>query len=166
MGSFLQKYDNINSSVSGGFDERMKADIERRVNKSKHIQKAEELFQLLNQRPLDREEKEECHSRLYLDAFYRAYKLNDQIIKEEKQEREKYRKQNRTASKKRIKQFVDKVNTQILGSKEILEKKRKIKQLQEEIELQEILNKNVSKGKMSKSRERQLAKKMNDYEEK
>ncbi|CAI2381388.1 unnamed protein product [Moneuplotes crassus] len=164
--SFCHKYSNLNSSVKGGFSERMKADIEKRENKSKELQKAEELYRLLNERPLDKEQKDECHSRLYLDAFYRAYKLNDKILKAEKEENEKFRKQNRTASKKRIEQFVEKVNSQILGSKEILDKKRRIKELQEEVELQEVLNKNISRGKMSKSRERMLAKKMYNYEEK
>lgn len=57
--SFCHKYSNINCSVEGGFSERMKADIEKRARKTKEIQKAEELFQLLNQKPIDKEEKEE-----------------------------------------------------------------------------------------------------------
>ena len=164
--SFCHKYTNINSSIAGGVTERMLADIEKREKKQQELEKAEQLYQVLHQRPLDNKGKEELHNRLYIDAFYRAHKLNEEMIKKEEIEARSSAKRKRTASKKRIEQFVNKVNHEILEKKKILESKRKIKELEEELEYQKLKNRRISKGKMSKSRERELAKKLMDYENK
>lgn len=65
----------------------------------------------------------------------------DQIRTKEEQEVSQYNPNTRTASKKRIEQFINKVNSEILENKEMLEKQRRIKDLKEEIELQKIRNK-------------------------
>lgn len=55
-----------------------------------------------------------CHRRLYTDAFYRAYKLTDLIREKESKEQEEFKHDNRTASKKRIEMFIERVNNEIL----------------------------------------------------
>lgn len=97
--SFCHKYSNLNSSVEGCFSERMRADIEKRAKKAEELERAENLFNSLHQKPIGKEEKEECHTRLYLDAFSRAYKRTEQIAQTEQEEMSMYRKKNRTASK-------------------------------------------------------------------
>lgn len=77
----------------------MKADIEKRAKKAEEHEKAENAFNSIHKRPLNKEEKEECHTRLYLDAFSRAHKLSDQIVQNEQEEADKFRTQARTASK-------------------------------------------------------------------
>lgn len=57
--SFCHKYSNINSSVIGGVTQRMMVDIEKREKKKIELEKAEEIYKLLQQKPLDKEEKEE-----------------------------------------------------------------------------------------------------------
>jgi hypothetical protein len=162
--SFCHKYTNINSKVPGGFSERMTADIEKREKKQLEIEKAEELFKILGQKPLDNEEKDECHNRLYTDAFYRAHKLTDMMQEKEAEDMYHINKNKRTASKKRIDRFVNKVNSEINENQKILDQKRRIKHLKEEIEFQKIRNRSVSKGKVSKSREREIGIKMREYE--
>lgn len=162
--SFCHKYTNINSSVPASFTERMLLDIEKREKKQQELEKAERAYQLLHQRPLDKEEKEMCHRRLYTDAFYRAYKLTDLIREKEAKEMPPHKRELQTASKKRIDQFVEKVNNEILENQKILDQKRKIKELKEEIEYQKIKNRSISRGKLSKERERALADKMTEYE--
>lgn len=162
--SFCHKYSNINSTIPGGFTERMIADIEKREKKHSEIEKAEELFKIMQERPLDKDEKDQCHNRLYIDAFYRACKLTDLMHEKEAEDLAYLYKNKGTASKKRIDKFVERVNSEIIENKKTLEHKRKIKKLKEEIEIQKIRNRSVSKGKMSKSREREIAKKMQEYE--
>lgn len=70
----------------------------------------------------------------------------------------------RTASKQRIQEFIDRVNNEIVENKEVLEQKRKIQKLKEEIEFQKLRNRSISKGKLSKERENHLLHKMNAYE--
>lgn len=162
--SFCHKYSNINSTVPGGFTERMIADIEKREKKHTEIEKAEELFKIMQQKPLDKEDKDHCHNRLYIDAFYRACKLTDLMHEKEAEDLSYLNKNKGTASKKRIDEFVGRVNSEIIENQKTLEHKRKIKKLKEEIEIQKIRNRSVSKGKMSKSREREIARKMQEYE--
>jgi len=85
---------------------------------------------------------------------------------EEQKEFKKFRKETRTASKKRIEEFVNKVNTKMIENQKALEQKRKLKQEREEIELQKIMRRSISKGKISRSREREHAKKLYAYENK
>lgn len=142
----------------------MLLDIEKREKKQQELEKAEKAYQLLHQRPLDKEEKEMCHRRLYTDAFYRAYKLTDLIRVKEAQEMPQDKRDLHTASKKRINEFVEKVNNEILENQKILDQKRKIKELKEEIEYQKIKNRSISRGKLSRERENALTEKMTEYE--
>jgi hypothetical protein len=162
--SFCHKYTNINSEMQGGFSERMTADIEKREKKQLEIEKAEELFKILGQKPLDNEEKDECHNRLYTDAYYRAYKLTDMMQEKEAEDMYHINRNKGTASKKRIDKFVERVNNEITENQKTLDQKRRIKHLKEEIEFQKIRNRSVSKGTVSRSREREIGLKMKEYE--
>lgn len=78
------------------------------------------------------------------------------IREKESKEQEELKHDNRTASKKRIEMFIERVNNEILENKETLAQKRRIKELKEEIEYQKIKNRSISRGKLSKDRESEL----------
>jgi hypothetical protein len=164
--SFWQKYTNLNSTVGVTVIERMQNDIEKREKKLQELSKVQKAFERQQHPPLDKEEKEMCHRRLYTDAFLRVNKLNEKMKEREAEEIGQLKHYDRKASKKRIDAFLQRVNEEILENEKTLEQKRKIKQLKEDIEFQKIQNRSVSRGKLSKEREKKLVGKMGEYERK
>lgn len=164
--SFCHKYSNLNNTLAAGVVDRMMADIEKREKKQIELTKAEKAFKKMHQKPIDTSEKDMCHDRLYSDAFFRAHKLTGMMKDKETEESKHLKQEYRTASKKRIDQFIEKVNNEILENKQTLEQKRRIKELKEEIEYQKVKNRSMSRGKLSKEKEKELVSKMSDYEKK
>jgi hypothetical protein len=164
MEMFCHKYTNLNTSLGDKFPDRMQADIEKREKRQEEIEKAQKAYDNMQHPPLNKEEKERIHYRLHSDAYARTHNLHRMVEHKEEEELKHFKSDKRTVSKKRINQFVQRVNDEIIENQKTLEKKRKIKELKEEIEYQKIKNRSISRGKLSKERELELVNKMVGYE--